>query len=174
MKLYHYIAKNSNVWQKGLLSFAANPQADISYYVKRSQKNTHSEIVKWMEDCFVGRSRGIRAFSEPIKWTEHSLKTLKEFVDKSERISIDISALSRDGLLEKVYVSPPVTDVPELSRQNPNDEILLEIKGIDEIDFSPVDWSICNDELGYRFAFVRYYMLIIKDGVIPPEYLQKD
>ena len=46
--------------------------------------------------------------------------------------------------------------------------ILISVK---DIDFSPVDWSICNDKLGRRFAYVRYYLLVIKDGLIPPEYI---
>lgn len=67
MKLYHYITKGNTALKEGILSFARNPQADLSYYYKRSGQTTHEGIVQWMENCFEGRSRGIRGFSEPIK-----------------------------------------------------------------------------------------------------------
>ena len=41
-----------------------------------------------------------------------------------------------------------------------------------EIDFTPNDYDILDDEKEWRFAFIRYYLLIIKTGVIPPKYLK--
>ena len=66
MKLFHYVQKGNNVLEKGILSFAENPQADISYYTRRSGAETHDGVVRWMENCFEGRSRGIRVFSARI------------------------------------------------------------------------------------------------------------
>ncbi len=175
MKLYHYITKGNNALQKGILSFAANPNADLSYYFKRSGgKTTHAEICQWMDSCFEGRSRGIRAFSEPIKWTERSIKCLKNFVDGADCFAIDISAMNRDGLIEAIYVSPSVLDVPGLTEQQNCDEVLQKLSGIEDIDFSPIDWSICDDEAGRRFAYVRYYLIVVKGGVIAPKYIQKE
>ena len=172
MQLYHYINKGNNALQKGILSFAVNPNADLSYYFKRSGgKTTHTEICQWMESCFAGRSRGIRAFSEPIKWTERSIKCLKNFVDGADCFAIDISALQRDGLIESIYVSPSVLDIPELTEEQHFDEILQPLKSIEDIDFSPIDWRICDDEAGRRFAYVRYYLIVVKGGVITPKYI---
>lgn len=36
MKLYHYVMKGNDVLDKGLLSFQKNPNADLSYYFKRT------------------------------------------------------------------------------------------------------------------------------------------
>lgn len=172
MKLYHYITKGNNALTAGILSLAKNPNADLSYYYDRSGgKTTHAEICQWMDSCFEGRSRAIRGFSEPIKWTERSVKCLKGFIDKADCYSIDVSALDRDGLIEAVYVSPSVLEVPGLTEQQNCDEVLQKLGGVDEIDFSPIDWSICDDELGRRFAYVRYYLLVIKGGVIAPKYI---
>ena len=172
MKLYHYVTRPNNVLKKGLLSFAANPDADLSYYFKRSGgKTTHSEICRWMESCFEGRSRGIRAFSEPIKWTERSIRCLKNFVDNADCFAIDVSALARDGLIEAIYVSPSVLEVAGLAEQQDCDEILWPLKGVKDIDYAPIDWSICDDELGRRFAYVRYYLIVVKGGIIPPKYI---
>ena len=98
MKLYHYIAKPNTALKNGILSFAKNPNADLKYYHKRSGETTHEGIVKWMENCFEGRSRGIRGFSETVKWTDKSL-SLKDFIDNADMYSIDFEALDIDGLL---------------------------------------------------------------------------
>ena len=92
MKLYHYITRPNTALKDGILSFAKNPNADLRYYYKRSGQVTHAGIAKLFESCFEGSSRGIRVFSEPIKWTENSL-SLKEFVDNADMFSIDIDAL---------------------------------------------------------------------------------
>ncbi len=173
MKLYHYISKGNSALEDGIFSFANNPQAELSYYYKRSGTDTHRGIVQWMESCFSGRSRGIRAFTEPIQWTENSL-CLKKFIENADMFAIDLEALKRDNLLEAVYVSPPVSEVPGISEQNTFDEILFKLNDTDEISTSPVDWNACNDKLGRRFAYVRYYLIIIKGGIIPPQYITKE
>lgn len=49
MRLYHYVAKGNTVLTDGILSFAQNPHADLSYYYKRSGETTHNGICQWME-----------------------------------------------------------------------------------------------------------------------------
>lgn len=173
MKLYHYIAKPNTALDDGILSFAKNPNADLKYYYKRSGQTTHDGIVKWMENCFEGRSRGIRGFSEPVKWTDNSL-SLKDFIDNADMFSIDLEALDRDGLLEAIYISPSVADCPTLKEQWECDELLIKLYDYKDISVRPIDWSVCNDELGRRFAYVPYYIIVIKGGVIPPQYIKKE
>ena len=170
MKLYHYVAKPNTVLKEGILSFAQNPSADLRYYFKRSEETTHDGIIKWMEACFKGRSRGVRAFTEPIKWSKNSL-SLKKFIDNADLFSIDLDALDKDGLLDAVYFSPSVMDVPTLKEENYCDELLIRLYDYKDIKVRPVDWTVCNDELGRRFAFVPYYVIVIKGGVIAPKYL---
>lgn len=170
MKLYHYITKGNNALEKGILSFAENPKAELSYYEKRSGSSTHEGIVRWMESCFKGRSRGIRGFSEPVKWHSGSL-SLKVFIENSDLFSIDITALEQDGLIEAVYCSPPGAPVNPSEIKTGTDEELIKLGSINEIDRSPVDWSRCNDELGLRFYVVPYYVIVVKGGVIPVRYI---
>ena len=173
MKLYHYITKGNNALEKGIFSFAKNHNADLQYYVKRSGgKTTHKEICEWMESCFSGRSRAIRAFSEPIQWTEHSIICLKNFIDNADLFEIDISAMDADGLIEAVYVSPSILDFPNIKEEQGMDEILQKLSGIEEIDYSPIDWNVCDDKLQRRFAYVRYYLIAVKGGAIPPKYIK--
>jgi len=173
MKLYHYVTKGNNVLEKGLLSFAKNPDADLRYYCERTGgKTTHKEICEWMENCFVGRSKAIRAFSEPIQWTERSIRCLKNFIDNADEFEIDISAMNDDGLIEAVYVSPSILEFPDIKEEQGMDEILQKLHGIEDIDYSPIDWGVCDDELRRRFAWVRYYLIVVKNGIIPPKYLR--
>ena len=173
-KLYHYITKGNTALTEGILSFAKNPQADLHYYYKRTGgQTTHDGIVKWMESCFEGRSRAIRGFSEPIQWTDKSL-SLKDFIDNADMYSIDLEALDKDGLLEAVYISPSVMDVPTMKELWSSDELLIKLYDYKDISTRPIDWSVCNDELGRRFAYVPYYIIVIKGGVIPPKYIKKE
>lgn len=173
MKLYHYVLRPNNVLKEGILSFANKKNADLSYYVRRSGKTTHEEICAWMERCFKGRSRGIRFFSEPIQWTNKSIHVLKDFIDQADLFEIDIEMMAQDGLIEAVYESPSILNRSEAMKAQVQDELLEKINGIENIDFSPIDWSMCDDALGRRFAFVRYYLLVIRGGIIQPKYLKK-
>ncbi len=174
MKLYHYIAKPNTALREGILSFAKNPNADLRYYFKRSGEITHDGIVKWMESCFEGRSRAIRGFSEPIKWTDKSINMFKPFIENADMFSINLEALNKDGLIEAVYISPAIR--PDLDKDFPQDvdERLLKLSSINDIDNSPVDWSVCDEKLGLRFSVVPYYLIVIKGGIIPPKYIEKE
>lgn len=172
MKLYHYITKGNSALTDGILSFAKNPNADLSYYYKRTGgETTHAGIVQWMERCFSGRSRTIRGFSEPIQWTDKSINMFKPFIENADLFSINIDDLQKDGLIEAVYVSPAIR--PDLDKDLPQDvdERLIKLASINDIDTSPVDWSVCDEKLGLRFSVVRYYLIVIKGGIIPPEYI---
>lgn len=174
MKLYHYVARPNTAQKQGILSFAKNPDADLRYYYKRSGETTHEGIVKWMESCFVGRSRAIRGFSEPIKWTEKSINMFKLFIENADLFSIDLKKLQADGLIEAVYISPAIKPDSDNNFPQNVDEVLVKLTSIDDIDTSPVDWSVCDEKLGLRFSVVPYYLIVVKGGVIPPEYLTKE
>lgn len=174
MKLYHYITKGNSALKEGILSFAKNPNADLRYYFKRSGQTTHEGIVKWMENCFEGRSRGIRGFSEPVKWTEKSINMFKPFIENADLFSIDLEALAKDGLIEEVYVSPAIKINSDKDFPQDVDERLVKLNSINDIDTSAVDWSVCDEKLGLRFSVVPYYIIVIKGGVIPPKYITKE
>ena len=174
MKLYHYIAKPNTALEEGILSFAKNPNADLRYYFKRSNETTHEGIVKWMESCFEGRSRAIRGFSEPIQWTEKSINMFKPFVENADLFSIDLEALDKDSLIESVYVSPAMHPDKDKDLLQGVDERLIKLNSINDIDTSPVDWTVCDEKLGLRFSVVPYYLIVIKGGVILPKYIKKE
>ena len=175
MILYHYITKGNKALSEGILSLAANPQADLSYYYKRTGgETTHEGVVKWMESCFKGRSRAIRGFSEPIQWTEKSEKMFKDFIEKADLFAIDVSALEADGFVEGVYVSPALRPNLDKKLLKDVDEVLVKLNSRNEIDTSPVDWTVCDEKLGLRFSVVPYYLIVVKGGIIPPRYIRKE
>ena len=124
-----------------------------------------------MESCFKGRSRAIRGFAEPIQWTEKSEKMFKDFIEGADLFAIDVSALDADGLVEAVYVSPALR--PNLDKEilKDVDEQLIKLDSVNDIDTSPVDWTVCDEKLGLRFSVVPYYLIVVKGGIIPPKYL---
>ena len=168
MKLYHYVARPNNAQKEGILSFAESPNVDLNYYVKRSGAQTRMGIIKWMEKCFKGRSRGIRLLIEPLQYTERTPR-IKEFIESADLFEVDVSAMDKDGLIEAVYVSPSVL---EKEPENKNDEALFKVAGLSEIDLTPNDYNILDDAKGWRFAFMRYYLFVVKDGIIPPKYIR--
>ena len=169
MKLYHYVAKPNNAVREGIFSFAKSPNVNLNYYMKRSGCKTQAEISEWMEKCFLGRSRGIRLLIEPLQYTKRTPK-IKEFIESADLFEVDVSAMDKDGLIEAIYVSPSVL---EKEPENKNDEALYKIAGLSEIDLTTNDYEILDDEKGWRFAFMRYYLFIIKDGIIPAKYIKK-
>lgn len=81
--------------------------------------------------------------------------------------------MDKDGLIEAVYVKPSVLDIPNIDKQHVCDKIGLKLKNvIKDIDYSPIDWSGCAGELSRRLAFVRYYLIVVKGGVIKLNYLK--
>ena len=172
--LYHYVPKGSNVFQQGLLSFSKNSKADINYYIKRSGKTTKEGIVSWMEGCFEGRSRGIRFFTTPLEWHKKSLK-IKELIDNCDSLQIDLNRLNKDGLVEAVYLKPSIFEKcnpPDI--ENYKDEYLIKLNSVEDIDFDyKQTFDKCDDDKGLRMAPLRFYVLVIKDGVIPPQYITK-
>lgn len=175
MKLYHYAAKGHTVMEEGLHSFATSPHVDLGYYTYRSGKKTQAEIAEWMETFFTGYSRGIRCFTEPIQGTT---KRLKSLIQNSDLIEIDLDALIRDGLVESIWVKRPLSpdddirqkQITELESRHQDGFELL--RSPDEIDYSPINWNICDDKKGWRFAFTGFYLLVMKNGNIPPTYLK--
>lgn len=180
MKLYHYVTKGNHVMKEGLLSISKNPKADINYYIKRSGAKTHKGVCAWMEKCFKGRSRAIRFFTTPLKWTQKSLR-IKELVDACDLFEIDLDALIKDGFVEMIYVKPSLFDEHYFSQKdrdeymrNGADEPLIQLKSAKEIDYKyQQTWDICDDSKGLRMVPLQYYVLVIKGGIVPPKYLAK-
>ena len=82
--------------------------------------------------------------------------------------------MDKDSFIESVYVSPAMHPDKDKDLLQGVDEILVRLDSINDIDTSPIDWSVCDEKLGLRFSVVPYYLIMIKDGIIPPKYITKE
>ncbi|MGN0919840.1 MAG: hypothetical protein ACI4OR_03695 [Alphaproteobacteria bacterium] len=177
MKLYHYITKGSHVFKTGLFSFAKSPNVNLNYYIKRSGYQTQAEIAKWMDTFFSGYSRGIRVLREPLKSHSKALH-LKEIITSCDLLEIDAELLKQEGLLEAVYYHPPLSMNEEEQKKQLQEREKLHNDGfypiqLSDISQEAVDYSVCDDESGRRFAFLPFYLLVMKKGIIPPKYIRQ-
>lgn len=109
--------------------------------------------------------------SEPIQWTNKSEKMFKHLVESSVLFSIDIDALEKDGLIEAVYVSLAITPNINDNLLQDCDEVLIKLNSVQEISCEPVNWDTCDEKLGLRFSVIHYYLTVMKNGIIPPKYI---
>ena len=82
--------------------------------------------------------------------------------------------MDKDSLIESVYVSPAMHPDKDKDLLQGVDERLIKLNSINDIDTSAVDWTVCDEKLGLRFSVVPYYLIVIKGGVISPEYIKKE
>ncbi|MDR2902279.1 MAG: hypothetical protein LBU87_04145 [Lactobacillales bacterium] len=166
-KLYHYAPKPNTVLKDGLLSISKNPVNLKPYsYEHRANSEREEDVMKWLENSFYGRSRCVSGLTEPIKW-QGNASMLKGFAKARELFSFDVEKLFDDGIAEAIY-----------SKHGHNaiglEEKIKRITSPKEIDFSPLDWHLCNEEKGVFFGVIRHYFIVLKDGRIPPRYITKE
>ncbi len=166
MKLYHYASIPNTILTEGLKSISKNPANLKSYSCKqRADSEKPEDVMRWLENSFPGRSRCVSGLTEPVQW-QGNAGMLKRFAESRELFSYDIARLFKDGIAEAIYVKTGHNEVGM-------DEKIKKIAGSEEIDFSPLAWHLCDEEKGIFFGVIRHYLIVLKDGFIPPEYLSK-
>lgn len=163
-RLYTYVSKENTVKKDGLLSPLKCSGALEKYY-KRAGTNKEEDVLFWLEKSFCGRSRSISCLTEPVHWKGND-SMLREFVESRTLFSYDLDDLLKDGLIEKIFCKTG-------SAANGFDEKFYEVSESD-MDFSSLAWDKCCKEKGLFFAVIRHYMLVLKDGFIPPKYLKEE
>ncbi|MBQ3696026.1 MAG: hypothetical protein II938_03555 [Alphaproteobacteria bacterium] len=111
---------------------------------------------------------------------EKSLR-IKELIDSCDLFELNLDLLVKDGLVEAVYLKPSVFDGHYFSMKSREkylrcgaDESLIKLKSVKDIDYKyHQTWDLCDDSKGLRMAPLQFYVLIVKDGIIPPKYLRK-
>lgn len=162
MKLYHYAPLANSVLSDGLLS-PVRSKKGLSCYAQRAGSSDREIILQWLDETFSGRSRSISCLTEPIKWQGND-PVLKKIVDSSVLFSSEWEELVNSGEVEAVWCKNG-------SLANGLGEVFYQVN-IDEIDTTPLTWEKCNTEKGILYAAIRHYLIVLKNGVIPPEYLR--
>ena len=161
MRLYHYAPKVNTVKEKGLLSISKGPR-DLRAYAHRAGSENRDEIMAWLDKTFSGRSRAISCLTEPIKWQGNDT-VLKAIVDRSALFSFELDDLIKAGLVESIWCKNG-------SDAGGYNEKFFEVKP-EEIDLSPLTWEKVDAAKDLLYAVVRHYLIVLKDGYIPPQYL---
>jgi len=161
MKLYHYAPKVNTVKEKGLLSISKGPR-DLRAYAHRAGSENKDEIMAWLDKTFAGRSRAISCLTEPIKWQGNDA-VLKAIVDRSALFSFELNDLIKAGLVESIWCKNG-------SDAGGYNEKFFEVKP-EDIDLSPLTWEKVDAAKDLLYAVVRHYLIVLKDGYIPPKFL---
>ena len=115
-----------------------------------------------MDSTFYGRSRAISCLTETIKY-EGNDPVLEKIVNGFQLFSFNLDELIRDGLVESIWCKNG-------SDEKGCNEIFYQVKA-DDIDFSALDWHKVDVKQGLLYAVIRHYMIVLKNGCIPPEYI---
>ena len=164
MKLYHYAPKENTIMKDGLFSISKIDR-NLSPYAHRAGSENKEDILKWLDSTFYGRSRAISCLTEQIKWKGND-PVLKNIVDGAELFSFELDDLIKDDLVESIWCKNG-SDAEGLN------EKFYQVQP-DEVDLSPLSWEKVDITKGLLYAVVRHYMVVLKDGVIPPKYITKE
>lgn len=164
MKLYHYAPKENTVMEQGLLAICKAPR-DLRAYAHRAASEKRDEIMAWLDKTFAGRSRAISCLTEPIKWQGNDA-VLKAIVDRSALFSFELEDLIKAGLVEAIWCKNG-------SDAGGYNEKFYQVLP-QEIDPSPLTWEKVNAAKDLLYAVVRHYLIVLKNGYIPPEYLREE
>ena len=164
MRLYHYAPKVNTVVELGLLSISEGP-LDLRAYAHRAGSENRDEIMAWLDKTFAGRSRAISCLTEPIKWQGNDA-VLRKIVDRSALFSFELDDLLKAGLIESIWCKNG-------SDAGGYNEKFFEVKP-EDIDLSPLTWEKVDAAKNLLYAVVRHYLIVLKDGYIPPQYLTSE
>lgn len=164
MRLYHYAPKENTILQEGIKSIS-QIDSNLHSYVKRVGSDKKEDIINWLEKAFVGRSRAVSCLTEPIAWQGHD-RVLKAIVDKSILYSFELEDLINAGLVESIWCK----DGSESSGVN---EHFYQVSK-DEIDMAPLPWHKCDASKGLIFGVIKHYLLVLKEGLIPAEFIKEE
>lgn len=161
MKLYHYAPKVNTVKEQGLLSISKGPR-DLRAYAHRAGSENRDDIMAWLDKTFAGRSRAISCLTEPIKWQGNDA-VLKAIVERSALFSFELDDLIKAGIVEAIWCKNG-------SDAGGYNEKFYRVKP-EDIGVSPLTWEKVDAAKDLLYAVVRHYLIVLKDGYIPPEFL---
>ena len=152
--LYNYAPKEVDVLKTGLWAPTRAGREALAHYFGRSRTKTKKGVLAYLETVFPGRSRAISFLTSPMT---KECCFYKDF--KKDRIlySVDFEALQNAGLIESVYR----IDGKNLKKIPPS-KIIWDEK---------LPWEKVGN--GYFFTKIPHYMIVMKDGIVLPEFIKK-
>ena len=158
--LYTYVPKSAEIGTQGLRSISTLNGDEWKKYCGRAGSTKKEDVLKWLEKTIPGRTKGICVFTQPIP--DNAPPAILAFRDSHRRVTIkSFDELKKDGIITACYA--------ENLKWEPNTR---------QLEWIPVDHPDWNEKLIWdgsnpKLLFVKteHYLIITKDGVIPPKYL---
>ncbi len=153
--LYNYAPKEADVLNTGLWAPVKASREALSHYFGRAKTKAKQGVLEYLETVFPGRSRAISVLTSPMTKACCFYNAFKR-----DRIlySLDFNKLQKAGLIEAIY--------------------RVEGKSFKKISASQILWDerlpwekVGN---GYFFTKIPHYMIVLKDGIVPPEFITKE
>lgn len=176
MKVYLYTYAYDKIKEEGYKSLSMFDK-DSDYYknallmYKSSAKSKNiDDISEYLENTFNGRLRSICVITDIAPIEEYQHPYLNWLIHHADVISFDLNQLIEDGVVENIYCK----DLRQTVLVDASFENIYKINNIEEIDFTPNDWHLCENEQ-YKnlspWVTIKHYFLVLKNGVIPPQYI---
>ena len=171
MRLYNYVPKKAkeSVLAHGL--YSSTYKDALKRYSVAANSKKKKDIITWLESVFPGRSRAVSCLTEHMKWRGND-PVLKKIVKSSALFSFELDDLIKAGLVESIWCRD------DLARKGHRQHLTKDINHYfykvkpEQIDISSLTWEKVNLDKQLMFGAVRHYMIVMKNGVIPPEYLR--
>ncbi len=176
MKVYLYTYAYDKIKKEGYKSLSRFDENSDYYkdalliHQSSAKSQNLNDILEYLEKTFKGRLRSICVITDIAAIEEYKHPYLNWLVHYADVISFDLNQLIKDGIVEDIYCK----DLRQTALKDASFENIYRINDIDEIDFTPNDWHLCENEQ-YKnlspWATIKHYFLVLKDGVIPPKYI---
>ena len=170
MRLYHYAPKENTILETGLYSYSKHPRGLKRGYALPAKSNKKKDIIAWMEKVFPGRSKAISCLTEPIKWRGND-SVLKGIVRRSVLVSFELNDLIKAGLVESIWCRDDSAHKGRKYVYEDSTQYFYKVP-LKNIDVSPLQWEKVNVKNQVMWGAVRHYMIVLKKGITPAEYLR--
>ena len=152
--LYSYIAIPNDVLENGIKSPLLSDETRLRHYAQRAGSVRKSKIIACLETVFPGRSRAISCLTEQAPDT--GCRKIREFKKLRDCFCFPEDILNDPEIVESVWLF----DEEKIER-------------VTCLDFSKLAWETVQDDDDVFFKRIRHYMLVLKNGFLPPEYIKK-
>ena len=152
--LYSYIFIPNNVLTEGLKSPVLLDEEMLRQYTGRAGTCRKGGIEAYLETVFPGRSRAISCLTEQAPDT--GCRKIREFKRLRECFCFSEEILKNPQIVESVW------------RIDGDD-----MRQVSGLDFSSPAWETVREDDNVFFKRIRHYMLVLKNGFLPPEYIKK-
>jgi len=174
--MYAYTYLYNQIKKEGYKSLSLVNQDDpifrkrLSVYAGNAHSENDKDIWAYLEKTFSGRTRSICAITEPAPIRTYKHNYLNHLIQYADLVSFDVDELWQKGIIEAIYCK----DLRETIKKEIFFENIYPIKTPDDIDRTPLDWSLCEKKpyaARSPWASVKHYFLVLKNGIIPPQYI---